>query len=232
MSSHRAPFPTWPRGAQTDAAGSSASITDRHRVAAWSDDDVQQMAASDPDHPALDDVFWRQADEQMASERSHEAIDLRDLERLSELAGEWLESLALRLPDGPSGSNRERLKFIALAQGAALHFVDRHHGVKDFDLWAFFEEVESELPFPHRTVWHVDFGPSRFGVNPDDASQGYRGRRVDLMGRTIPFGPENDIVAAIRSWLRSGTASAEYLAQRPLVAIFPNPLMGRIIWPA
>ncbi|WP_375459816.1 hypothetical protein [uncultured Enterovirga sp.] len=190
------------------------------------------MAASDPDHPALDEAFWQRAAEQMSSERSPEFIEIGDLERLSDLAREWLQSLARRLPDQPSGASTERLKVIALAQGAALHFLDRRHGVKDFDLWAFFEEVEGEPRFPHRMVWHVDFGPSRFGANPTDESRGYRGRRIDVMGRTIPFGPENDEAGAIRSWLLSGAASARHLAQRPLIAIFPHSRLGQIIWPA
>lgn len=38
------------------------SATDLGRVSGWSDEEIEEMSASDPDHPALDDVFWQQAD--------------------------------------------------------------------------------------------------------------------------------------------------------------------------
>ena len=38
------------------------SKSDRTRVAQWSDAEIEKMAASDPDHPALDDAFWQGVD--------------------------------------------------------------------------------------------------------------------------------------------------------------------------
>ena len=38
------------------------SKSDRARVARWSDAEIEKMAASDPDHPALDDAFWATID--------------------------------------------------------------------------------------------------------------------------------------------------------------------------
>jgi uncharacterized protein (DUF4415 family) len=38
------------------------SKSDRTRVARWSDAEIEKMAASDPDHPALDDAFWQAVD--------------------------------------------------------------------------------------------------------------------------------------------------------------------------
>ncbi len=38
------------------------SKSDRTRVAQWSDAEIEKMAASDPDHPALDDAFWQAVD--------------------------------------------------------------------------------------------------------------------------------------------------------------------------
>lgn len=34
------------------------SETDHARLAALREDEIERMAASDPDHPALDDAFW------------------------------------------------------------------------------------------------------------------------------------------------------------------------------
>jgi uncharacterized protein (DUF4415 family) len=42
--------------------------TDRARVAQWTDAEIEKMAASDPDHPALDDDFWRAVDLPTAKE--------------------------------------------------------------------------------------------------------------------------------------------------------------------
>ncbi len=39
------------------------SKSNRKRIAQWSDAEIERMAASDPDHPALDDEFWRAIDE-------------------------------------------------------------------------------------------------------------------------------------------------------------------------
>jgi uncharacterized protein (DUF4415 family) len=38
------------------------SKSDRARIARWSDAEIEKMAASDPDHPALDDAFWDAVD--------------------------------------------------------------------------------------------------------------------------------------------------------------------------
>ncbi len=39
-----------------------ASETDRDRIDRLTDDEIERMAASDPDHPALDDAFWASID--------------------------------------------------------------------------------------------------------------------------------------------------------------------------
>ena len=35
------------------------SKTDRARVKRWTEADIEKLAASDPDHPPLDDAFWK-----------------------------------------------------------------------------------------------------------------------------------------------------------------------------
>jgi uncharacterized protein (DUF4415 family) len=52
--------------------------TDRARIAKWSDAEIEKMAASDPDHPALDDEFWRNIDEPAAKEAISIKLD-RDI---------------------------------------------------------------------------------------------------------------------------------------------------------
>ena len=61
--------------------------------------------------------------------------------------------------------------------GAARHYIYGDRGVQDFDLWGFFREIPGH-PFPYRRRGTHDFGPSKFGRNPDDGPY-YEGRRVD-----------------------------------------------------
>ena len=44
------------------------SKSDRTAIAKWTDAEIEKMAASDPDHPALDDEFWRSVDEPASKE--------------------------------------------------------------------------------------------------------------------------------------------------------------------
>jgi uncharacterized protein (DUF4415 family) len=45
----------------------------RTLIARWSDSEIEKMAASDPDHPALDDEFWRGVE----GPRRKEAISIK-----------------------------------------------------------------------------------------------------------------------------------------------------------
>ena len=88
-----------------------------------------------------------------------------DLRRLARLAGDDRRSLFERRPD--TGSlYAERLIASALCQGGALHYVDGQTGVKDFDVWSFYDEC-AERPFPYRRRAVIDFGDPKFGVTDD-----------------------------------------------------------------
>ena len=76
----------------------------------------------------------------------------------------------------------------------------------------------------------ADFGPSELGRHPDDA--GYRGRHVDLIGRSIDATPGADSVRAVRRYLHTaGTTSAQALAAKAVVALDPPDLRGVTVWP-
>lgn len=159
--------------------------------------------------------------------RSFEPFALTDLKRLADIAYSWLEDVFSRRPD-TCGRYKDRLLMIALCQGGAQHFIDSQHGVKDLDVWAFFRE-HPEKPFPYRTVWHRDFGPSHFGRHPAD--EGYTGRRVDLIGRSIKASATEEPQVALRRWLVGGSESAKELANRPVIGLVPSNLMGTAVWP-
>jgi hypothetical protein len=162
-------------------------------------------------------------------EYSFEHITKADLSRLAALALDYFDDLFNRGLN-PSGRFRGRLLLLALCQGAALHYLNGAHGVKDFDVWGFFRGLP-DASFPPRGHGRRDFGRSRFGRHPD--SEHYEGRRVDILGRSIDFGQGEDAIGAVRRWLadRPRGSSGWHLAKRPVIAIYPEWILGTRIWP-
>jgi hypothetical protein len=160
----------------------------------------------------------------MEAERCFEPLTNDDLARLSGIAQDVLRDKAFRTPVGRT--YEDRLILLALCQGGAQHYLDGVTGVKDLDVWAFFRGG-IDRPFPWRARWSADFGPSRLGRHPAD--KGYLGRRVDVMGRSIPASDTND-ERAIRAWLHGRSKSARLLVKRPVIALFPEGLFGKLLW--
>jgi hypothetical protein len=162
-------------------------------------------------------------------DRSLEQIDRADLLRLAALADDAEADLFRRNPQG-SGLYAGRLLCRALCQGAALHYVNQRNGVKDFDVWSFYAHYD-DWPFPARWRGTRDFGPSKFGRYPGDPPR-YAGRRVDLLGRSLPAGPGADPAEVLRRYLAARrTDSAKALAARAVVLIHPPNRAGEIVWP-
>lgn len=163
-------------------------------------------------------------------ERSPVRIELSDLIRLAELAADAEAELFARHPRG-SGRYVGRLLGRALCQGAALHYVNQQNGVKDFDVWSFYAQLD-DWPFPPRWRGTRDFGQSKFGRYPGDPPR-YLGRRVDLLGRSLPVPPGTDPATAIRNYLAGRrTTSAQQLAKKAAVLIYPFQRAGEVAWPA
>lgn len=161
------------------------------------------------------------------SERSQEALEMHHLHRLAKIASSDLDDFFRRRSE-TGYVYRDRRMLICLCQGAARHFVHQNCGVKDFDVWAFFRENPFR-PFPYRRRGKQDFGVSRFGRHPDD--EGYQGRRVDVMGRSIFCGGGQRSRDCVREWLCHGkTKSSREIAKSPVVIIHPEADTGRIIW--
>jgi hypothetical protein len=167
---------------------------------------------------------------QQSGERSFEEITAQDLARLADLAAADLDGLFRRRP-GLAERYRDRVICAALCQGAALHYVDGRNGVKDFDVWTFLAE-HPDAAFPHRRRKEVDFGASKFG-RTRTAPARFEGRRVDMLGRSLPEPPGADPVAALRRYLEEKrTASAQALARKAVVLLTPERLRGTVVWPA
>lgn len=111
-----------------------------------------------------------------------------------------------------------------------MHYVNGKNGVKDFDVWSFYAQHDG-WPFPVRWRGTRDFGPSKFGRCPGDPPR-YAGRRVDLLGRSLPVAPGTDPAGAIHDYLTAGRAkSARALAAKAAVLIDPMDRVGEIVWP-
>ena len=163
------------------------------------------------------------------TDRSLARIEVADLLRLATLAADAEAELFGRNPNG-SGRYAGRLLGRALCQGAALHYLNGENGVKDFDVWSFYAQYD-DWPFPARWRGTRDFGPSKFGRYPGDPLR-YSGRRVDLLGRSLPAPPGTDPADAIRRYLTARrTTSAKALAAKAVVLIDPQNRAGEIIWP-
>ena len=161
--------------------------------------------------------------------RSRAVIEVADLLRLDALAANDEEELFRRAPGG-AGPYEGRLICRALCQGAALHYLDRDNGVKDFDVWSFYRALDSG-PFPYRRIGNADFGTSKFGRWPGDDRR-FAGRRVDLIGRSLPVPLSADPASVLRKYLMAhATESARQLAAKAVVLINPHDRAGEVVWP-
>jgi hypothetical protein len=162
------------------------------------------------------------------TDRSFEPIHREDLVRLAAIARADRDELFHRNP-GLGSAYRDRVLIVALCQGAALHYLNGRAGVKDFDVWTFFSTNPSRQ-FPARRNVHRDFGDPRFGVSTDWPD--FRGRCVDLIGRSILWRRGQTAVEAVQNYLRTSKAdSPRLLAQKAVVVLEPEDKLGTIIWP-
>jgi hypothetical protein len=158
--------------------------------------------------------------------RSFERVARHDLERLAAIATADFEDLFRRKPY--SRAYAKRLLLICLCQGGARHYVYCDRGVHDFDLWGFFRR--SDRPFPYRRQGQHDFGPSKFGHNPEDGDR-FTGRQVGVFGRSISVHPSEAPIEAVQRWLRDAhIESSDLLARQPVVVIWPLSDLGQVIW--
>jgi hypothetical protein len=155
------------------------------------------------------------------SERSFEKITDEDLKRLASIAATDRRDFLSRKPQYTGD-----FLCSALCQGAALQFVDRKNGVKDFDVWSFYAEKKGVPSFPYRRHARADFGGSKFGKEPGES---LKGRRVDIFGRSIVS--NGNAIESVQRYLRDHpTRVAYFLAEKAAVLLEPANLRGTIIW--
>lgn len=164
----------------------------------------------------------------ISSERSYEKITKSDLRRLAEISRahreRWFRNLRR------THVYKDRFLGSALCQGAALHYVDGENGVKDFDIYEFYAE-DPKVTIPYRTRWQYDFGPSKFGRWGKEPRE-FEGRHVDVMVRALPVKANAYPVEVIRHYLGNGrTETARELADKAVVMLEPEHLLGEVVWP-
>jgi hypothetical protein len=163
-------------------------------------------------------------------ERSMERITEPDLQRLAAIARIDRESMFRQ--NEHWRAYQAHLLCVALCQGAGLHYVTGTNGVKDFDVWTFFaKSAWRKHPDPalYRRNRPADFGESRFG-RTISAPSWIKGRRIDLLARSLDVAPSADPIAALLDWLTAGrTTSARRLAQKAVVMV--EPICGTVVWP-
>jgi len=159
--------------------------------------------------------------------RSFELVAINDLARLAQITLAHFDDLFTR--SEYSQPYKERLRLLCLCQGAARHYVHGDCGVDDFDMWGFFEAIPDH-PFPYRRKGTRDFGASKFGRNPDNGPH-FEGRRVDVIGRSIPMPPTETPIQSVQHYLREGMSeSARLLSERPVIVAWPDSDRGQVIW--
>ncbi len=166
----------------------------------------------------------------MATERSFERITRADLKRLARIAADERADFFSRHPEFAI-LYRKRLLCTALGDDAALHHLNGVTGVNEFSVWSFYAE-HPEAPFPFRRAGRADFGRSKFG-RAADAPEGYCGASggpARTLHRTSPRAAAP--VEALQRYLKAGaTRSSRELAQKAVVLIEPEPLLGAEVWP-
>ncbi len=161
-------------------------------------------------------------------ERSLEPITEADLQELYDGSVNRLREYFIR---GNGAKWRELYSIeeplaVALCQGAAMHFHDQTNGVKDFDVWFFYPFNAKHLPY--RTIWNWDYRNPKFGRHP--SIPGYRGRKVDVLVRSIHNYASGDPVETIHRFLTyENTASSRELAKKAVVMLSPG-LLGKVAW--
>jgi hypothetical protein len=163
--------------------------------------------------------------------RSYECIDELDLARLGRLASAAADEFFDCKPKRAMW--RGRLRFTALCQGGAEHYLRGVRGISDLDLTLFFAQHPDDKPRPYlrRLPRCWDWGPSKFGRCPFDPPV-YEGRAVDVMLWVIP--DRKDPIDGLIEWLTRRRAEkpdaieTPDLAHEPVVLIEPS--FGEVVW--
>ena len=157
------------------------------------------------------------------SNRLYQPIQPQHLRVLSQLAMKEREDFFERNTHlGPIYN--DRFLAAALCQGAALHYLSRGDGVKDFDIHFFYEQHPTKKRMA-RGVYTIRAKVCEFGS-----------RKVDFIRTVIPSRfvdlYRDDVVRVVRQFLMNPpTPNARYLAVKAVIGLVPDSVFGTTIWP-
>lgn len=161
--------------------------------------------------------------------RCLESISKRDLKRLAVLSQESREDF-FRLNDEWREHYADRFLCSALGGEGAAHFLNGVSGFARFEVWWFFR-ADPDVAFPTHRKSREDFGISHFGEDPS-LPETFRGRAVDVQGRSIEVDKGDDPLTALQKYLRARTTpTARELSRQALVLLEPEHLLGYEAWP-
>lgn len=155
----------------------------------------------------------------MISNRVYKPLTKSDLQKLKELALLEHEEFFKRNPH-LKGIYYDSLIGICLCQGAASHYLNPKIGIKDFDIWHFYEEAEN-IVFPYRAHKRI--------------IKGCRGIPIDFLKRAIPKSTCNSYPGnpeqIIMKYLRErNTKSKRLLLKKAIIGLYPESIFGKVIW--
>jgi hypothetical protein len=164
----------------------------------------------------------------MISERSYVEINEQDLKLLLKKSKERLVKFFL------SNNGKKWIELydykkpilVAFCQGAAMHYYDKKNGVKDFDIWFFYPFNKKDLPY--RARWECDFENKKFGQHPE--MQKYKGRKIDVMVRSIKTRKRNPVEVMIEYLKEGKTETAKCLSKKAVVVLEPEEYFSKVIW--
>ena len=159
-------------------------------------------------------------------EYSKEPIIKSDLEKLCEFSLKELREFSIRNPSSKMAKIDPLA--ICLCQGAASYFINKGKGVKDFDIYFFYQY------FYTRKIKPVDLGDifEKFGVREEDWKRGFKGRRIDFCRRKIGRIEESVLIEKnlVNFLNESRTLTAKELTKKAIIGIWPEEIFGKVIW--
>ncbi len=122
------------------------------------------------------------------------------------------------------GTYRQRLILVALCQGAALQYLGRGYGVKDFDVHFFYAQNPNKRRLS-RAMKREHACVAAFSEMPIDFI------RTTILGAQPHLEPEVAI-HTVQEFLRSKpTPNACHLSQKAVIGLYPDEVFGEQIWP-
>lgn len=134
---------------------------------------------------------------------------------------------------------KDNLYAILLVQGAALHYITKQNGIKDFDVLVLYKENKTIkdskglIKIPYRRPKSYDCGMPEFGTYPEDNKNKYPNRRIDVLIREIKrkYLKDKTVEEALRyCFSMSQTKSMKEWRKKGVVGIYPEEILGKIIW--